>query len=187
MLWKAVWALWIGWIAIGWGSSTLAFAEPRIALPNQLVAPTPLVDGTGKYFCPYTSDGVLTEWVDKAIDIKIGAQIGGLVGAELANRVIDELTVVGSLIGKKVGEQIGTQAAIKAIGGMDYIKNTSDLSFATIEDMALYLYVKHASHKHYKAALEATVVVYPELAEVYYKTIVKASEEAFAFEVDLSD
>lgn len=167
--------------------ASLSLADARIALPNQLVPPTPIQGNTGKFASPYTSDGVLADWVDKAIDIKIGTQIGGLVGAELANQVIDEFTFVGSIIGKKVGDSLGAKAAMNAIGGEEYIKSTSDLSFDNVEDMAVYLYAKHASHKHYKAALEATIVVYPELAEAYYDAIVKASEAAFSFEIDLSD
>ena len=159
----------------------------KIAKPNQISAPRPLMDGSGVFFVPYTSDGVITDWVDKGIQLDMGSNLGGLIGAELANQVLSEIPVLGSMIGKSVGEYIGASAAISAIGGIDYIRSTSDQSFQKIEDLAVFLYARHASHKDYKKVLAITIIVHPELEEIYYSAIVDASADAFAFDIDLGD
>lgn len=169
------------------GVGQLLAEETQIAMPNQLVAPKPLLDGSGLFFCPYTEDAVITEWIDKGIELDIGSELGGIIGAELANQALSEIPVVGSYVGKKVGEHVGSRIALSAIGGEEYIRSTSDQSFQTAEELAVYMYVKYSSHKDYKKVLGVTTEVYPELRNVYYSAIVQASEEAFAFEVDLSD
>lgn len=162
-------------------------SDVRIAKPDQLVAPKPLRDGSGKYYSPFTVDNVIADWVDKGIELNIGNSLGGLLGAELANQALSEIPVLGAMIGREAGEYLGSRAALSAIGGEEYIRSTSDQSFAEIEDLAVFLYARHARHKDYKAVFEIAAAVYPELQEVYYSAIVDASKEAFAFEIDLGD
>ena len=167
--------------------SSSVLADVRIAKPDQLVAPRPLADGSGKYFSPFTVDNVIADWVDKGIQLNIGNSVGGLIGAELANQALSEIPVLGAMLGKEAGEYLGSRAALSAIGGEEYIRSTSDQSFVEIEDLAVFMYARHARHKDYKKVFEITVAVYPELQDVYYSAIVDASKEAFAFEIDLGD
>ena len=174
-------------ILTGYSCSSLASDEVKIAQPDQLAIPLALTNGSGKYFLPYTSDGVITDWIDKGIELEMGANIGTLIGVGLANEVLKEIPVFGAMIGKSIGDSIGNEAAISAIGGMEYIRKTSDFSFHEIDKFAVFLYAKHATHKDYKRVFEVTVMVYPELKAAYYSAIVEASKEAFSFDVDLGD
>jgi len=174
-------------ILSGYSNFSAASEQVKIAQPDQLAVPAPLTDGAGQYFVPYTTDGVVTDWIDKGIELEMGANIGTLIGVGLANEVLTEIPVFGAMIGKSIGDRIGKEAAISAIGGIDYIKRTSDFSFQKIENFAVFLYAKHATHKDYKRVFEITVMVYPELKDVYYSAIVQASKEAFSFDVDLGD
>jgi len=150
--------------------------QPHIAQPQQLNAPDPIADNSGLYMCPYTSDGVMAEWTDKAINAKMGSTIGSMAGAYAGQKALEQVPFVGGFIGQKVGEKIGREIAIKSCGGMEYIKETSDLSFNNVEEMSLYLYVKHSSHEHYQNALNAAQEIYPEFKKGYYQALVSASQ-----------
>jgi len=159
--------------------------EAKIAKPSQISAPRPLLDGTGQYFSPYTSDGVVTEWVNKGIELDMGANIGSLVGT--GAQLLTDISLVGGIVGDMVGEKIGHEVAMSAIGGEEFVKSTSDQSFEKVEDLAVFLYARHASHRDYKEVLAIAIKLYPELKDIYYSAIVDASRQAFAFDIDLGD
>jgi len=127
--------------------------------------------------CPYTQDGVLAEWVDKAINAKMGATIGKHAGAYLGKKALENIPFVGGFLGGKFGESAGRAIAIKASGGWEYIKSTSDTSFDNVDNLAVYLYAKHSSHPHYNNALKATWGIYPELQKRYYNALLKAGRK----------
>lgn len=162
----------LGIIFLGGCATTM-----KMTPPNELVCPQPIQGNTGKYMCPYTQDGVLAEWTDKAINAKIGGAVGQYAGTFAGQKALEQVPFVGGFLGGKVGEQAGKAIAIKMAGGMDYIKKTSDLSFNSIDDMAVYIYVAHSNHEHYKEALSATYEIYPELKQKYYVAISKAKHK----------
>jgi len=142
--------------------------------PTVVIAPEPIVGSTGKYMCPYTQDGVLAEWVDNAIQAKIGATIGWHAGTYAGQKAFEKVPFFGGFLWGTVGEAAGRAIAIEASGGWDFIRSTSDLSFNSIDDMAVYLYVTHSSHEHYNDALKATFEIYPQLKKRYNSAIRKA-------------
>ncbi|MBF0205129.1 MAG: hypothetical protein HQK67_12700 [Desulfamplus sp.] len=150
--------------------------QQHVALPKELKAPEPIAGNSGLYMCPYTSDGVMAEWTDKAINAKIGSTVGSVAGAYAGQKALEQVPFVGGLLGQQVGEKIGREVAIKSCGGMEYIKETSDLSFNNIDQMAVYLYVKHSSHEHYQSALNAAQEIYPELKTRYSQALIEASK-----------
>jgi outer membrane lipoprotein SlyB len=157
-------------------------AAPTFASAETLTAPEPIDGNSGKYMSPYTTDEVVAEWVDKAVNAKQGAAMGGAVGSAAAQYAGSQLSsqlggygsLFGSLIGKSVGEKMGRDAAIKAAGGTEFIRDTSDLSFGSIQDLALYMYVEHSHRENYADVLAATEEIYPELKTVYAPTIIRA-------------
>ena len=148
--------------------------KQTVLLPDQIIAPIPIQGNSGKYMCPYTSDGVLAEWVDKAINARIGATVGETVGTYTGQKVLKQVPFVGGFLGEKAGKAVGRQLAIKASGGWEYIKETSDLSFNSCDDLAVYLYAKYSRHAHYQDALKAIYEIYPELQKRYWPAIRKA-------------
>jgi len=157
----------------------MACGGPRIASPEQLVvvAPTPINGNSGQYMSPYTSDGVLAEWVDKSINAKMGAELGGAVGAYAGKKLMENIPVFGGWLGKTAGQEIGREIAIKAAGGEEFIRNTSDLSFNSLEDLSVYLYVNYSTNEHYRDALDAAMAIYPELKQNYHSYIIEASSK----------
>lgn len=148
----------------------------QVAGPEAMTAPDPIAGNQGQYMCPYTSDGVMAEWTDNAINASMGSTIGKVGGAIAGQQVLEQVPFVGGLLGGYVGEKVGRQVAISACGGWDFIKESSDLSFDDPSDMAVYLYVTHSSHEHYDAALNAAFEIYPELKDAYYPALVSASK-----------
>lgn len=152
-----------------------AVPQPYMAQPSELQAPQPIQGSGGAYMSPYTTDSVLAEWVDKAINAKTGAAVGGAAGAYAGQKLAENIPLFGSMLGQKVGESAGRAVAIKMSGGEEFIKTSSDLSFSNLNEMAVWLYVTHSSHEHFQAALDATFAIYPELKKSYYPALISAS------------
>ncbi|MFP4381074.1 MAG: glycine zipper 2TM domain-containing protein [Candidatus Sumerlaeia bacterium] len=143
--------------------------------PDTLDCPKPIMSNRGKYMSPYTSDGVLTEWVDKVIYRRMGAGLGAAVGAWAGSEIAQEdRELEGAIIGAIAGYQLGADLALKVAGGWDYIRKTSDISFNSLDNMAVWLYATHSSHRHYIDALNATFEIYPELKSRYRGAILNA-------------
>jgi hypothetical protein len=145
-------------------------AVAQVALAQATVAEM-LPNNTGAYMNPWTSDDVLADWTDKAINAKIGGAAGSAVGAAAgayaANKVFENIPFVGAWLGAKAGSKLGKKAGrnagIAASGGMEYIRSTSDQSFRTLGDMARYLKANYSSNSHYAEAVKAADVIYSGL------------------------
>lgn len=139
--------------------------DNRLELASKTIIP----NNSGKFLSPYTSDGVTAEWVNQAINAGIGAQIGTTAGAAAAGSIARELgesfavVAVVSMAGSAIGEAIGRSTAIEASGGWDFIRETSDRSFNSLDDMARYLRLKHGNDENFDEVFAATRQVYPDL------------------------
>ena len=160
-------------------------ASAATLLANQTMTGTPeaaaevisalvIPNNSGQYLSPYTTDAVTAEWVDKAINAKMGAAAGSAVGAAAgayAGRKAFENVPGGSLFGSflggmagsKAGKNVGHDAAIAASGGWDYIRATSDQSFQSVHHMARWLMATHGSNPNFQEVINATTQIYPDL------------------------
>lgn len=157
--------------------TTPTFPDPSL-ISSQYV-PTPIEDGTGQYISPYTSDGTVALWLEKSINAEIGAQLGataGSFGAQTALESVPVFGAVGSILGEKVGREAGRQAAIASFGGETYMRENSDLSFNSLEDLAVYTYVNHSEHAHYAEAISAMTKIYPKFDKVNLPAIQRAAD-----------
>jgi hypothetical protein len=126
-----------------------------------------VLDNTrGRYMNPWTSDGVLADWVDKAINAKMGgatgSAVGAAAGAAVANQALDNVpggALLGGFLGSTAGEAAGREAAIDEA----YIRKTSDQSFHTLDHMARYLEATYSDTRHYADAVKAANEIYPGL------------------------
>lgn len=167
---------WLTLIAAGSLLTACAMA-PQIAPPTELAAPAPVEGNTGKFMSPYTSDGTVSPWVEKAINAKMGATIGATAGVYAGQKLMENVPFFGGLLGQQLGEAAGRKIALEASGGEEFIRSSSDLSFDSIDDMAIYLYVKHSSHPNYQDALAAAQEIYPELKQRYGFALQTASNQ----------
>ena len=145
-------------------TATQALAATAKSRESALPATFNMIEGnTGVYLSPITSDGVAAAWVDKAINAKMGSQIGGAVGAYAGQKALENVPFVGSWMGNKAGASIGKSVALKAVGGEAYIRQTSDISFNNLNDMARWLLANYSTHQKLQEILKATYQIYPDL------------------------
>lgn len=160
--------------ALGGLMSAPAKAEPAKqtapagapALANT-TAPTPIEGNAGKYMSPFTSDGVTAAWVTKSMQVKASGQLGAMAGQYAGQKAMENVPFVGGMLGKRAGQAMGRAVALKAIGGEEFLRSSSDLSFNSLQDMATFMYVNYSTHAEYKQILEATYAIYPEFKDVY--------------------
>jgi len=150
------------------------FAQPKPPSPQQVKIPQPIMDNSGKYLCPYTQDGVMAEWTDKAIGVGASGAVGGAVGAYAGAKLLEQVPFVGGWLGQKAGNALGREIALKSAGGEEFMKETSDISFNTVNELSVYMYAKFSGHEHYQDALKSTMEIYPDMKQTYMRAIYAA-------------
>ncbi len=152
------------------GADANATAPAPVAGP---VIPTPLTDKSGKFCCPYDSEGHLVDWANKAIGAQVGAAVGAKVGEKAGGMVLSKVPFGGFLSGaaKKKGKELG---ALAAVGGADFVKSSSTISFNSLEDLCVYLHMNFAANPEYVKGLAAALAIYPDLEKTYTESLKKA-------------
>lgn len=142
-----------------------------------LTAPLPIADNSGAFLSPYRCDGTPTEWSNKAMTAGAGAAAGGMMAGKAAEKV----PFVGGFF-KKKAQAVGAQTgAVTAAGGMEFIKSSSDLSFNTADELAVYLQAKHATlDPDFAKRVSAAMAIYPDLKTNYTKAVQAAADAAKA-------
>lgn len=143
----------------------------------ELEAPEPTADANGKFLLPYNASGEMTEWASKALTAQIGAAVGEEAGGMAGKALTSKVPLGGLMSGaiKKKGKQIG---AVASLGGQKFLSETSDQSFANMDDYIVYLHVACADRPDYQEALASAFAVYPELEKRFDATIKNAYKRA---------
>ncbi|MEY4487586.1 MAG: hypothetical protein RIQ79_94 [Verrucomicrobiota bacterium] len=146
-----------------------------------LATPEPIVGSGGSYLLPVNADGTLTPWAEKALNAQVGNIAGEQAGAA-ASRGLASAIPGGGLAGgffKKKGKEMGAAAAM---GGKEFIRNNSTLSFNTTDEYAVYLHAKLSGTPEYQKALTAAIALYPDLETGYDAAVTAAYNNAVALE-----
>lgn len=159
--------------------------QRNFASPDKIAAPQPIAGNGGKYMSPFTATGAVALWAQKPVTgtdngSELAASVGGAVGQQVANKVFENIPFVGGMIGKSVGEEAARAATRKKIEpelpSLDAVRASSDISFNTADELAVYMYAKHSTHGQYARVLALTQKIYPELQDVYTTAVAKASQ-----------
>lgn len=158
----------------------------KFAPPEKISAPRPISGNKGKYMSPFTAAGTVAPWAQARTGGKdngpnIAANAGGAIGRQLANKALDFVPFgLGGLIGQQLGESAGRAATSKNIEpelpSDEAIRAGSDISFNSLDSLALYMYAKHSTHADYFRVLTQTQRVYPDLGKAYFPALEKASK-----------
>lgn len=143
----------------------------------ELEVPEPAEGNTGEFLFPYDENGYLTAWAEKALNAQVGAQAGGLVADQAINSVASRIPLGGFLAGSARGKAKETGAVI-AIGGWDFIRETSDTSFNKLEDLSVYMHVQFVGDSDYEQALASAMAIYPKLEQGHQRAVDNAFKEA---------
>jgi len=132
--------------------------------PETLVSPTPLPDNTGKFPCPYTADGALAPWAERALKADRG---GSRAGAMASGMAIGAIPIAGDLFAEKVEQDMVKSSAVKFAGGRAFMRESSDQSFNKLDDLAVWHYVNYSTVPEFKRMQKFLVELYPYLADNY--------------------
>lgn len=166
-------------LKIGFSIFTVVFLIncASFPLPNEVNVPKPINGTTGKYMCPYTSDGVVAPWVEKGIYAELGSKVGGYVGRKAGEKALEQIPLFGSYLGEKAGKTAGREAALALVGGRAYMRETSDLSFDKLNDMIVFLYANYSDNEHWPKVYKLVTGIYPSYPDKYTKAIKKARKK----------
>lgn len=153
----------------------LAGCSARLPERSAVAAPEPIAGNEGTYMCPYTSDGTIAPWVRKGRAAKAGATLGSMAGEEVGTRALEAVPIIGGFLGRRAGEAAGRRIALNMVGGEEYMRETSDLSFNEIDDLIVYLYVHHSDEEEWEEVFELTRQIYPDVEKRWAKALQGAS------------
>ncbi len=131
------------------------------------VAPKPIEGNGGRFMSPFTSDGVTAEWVTKSMKVQSSGQIGQAAGQIAGDQLLSRIPFAGMFAGEAT-KSLARSAALKSIGGEEFLKSSSDLSFDDLSAMAAYMYAYHSAHIEYGRIIGATSAIYPDFKQVYF-------------------
>ncbi|MFD3263555.1 hypothetical protein [Phenylobacterium ferrooxidans] len=146
-------------------SPSLAAAKAGPALARQAFE---VVDGTtGLYMSPFTSDGVTSAWITKSMQVKATGQIGSMAGNYLGQKAMEQVPFVGGFLGKKAGAAVGRQVALSAIGGEEFLRSSTDLSFNSAEALVGWTLANHGAREDIGQVMQAVIAIYPDVQTPY--------------------
>lgn len=137
----------------------------------------PREDAEGKYVFPYTSYGAITEWAEKSLSAQAGAEVGAMAGDKAVGAIAGKVPFGGLASGMLKGKS-KELAAVTAVGGWEFIRSSSDLSFDDQDDFSLYLHTQFEGSSDYETALAAAMAIYPELEKGHSRSIDAAYKKA---------
>lgn len=147
------------------------------------------MDNNGLFMSPFRQEGTIALWIDQCKNLEIGSEAGKVTGAGVGaaaseyatskaveyatEKAVGNIPLVGGLLGgflgKKVGESVGEKAARKTTVDIDFLKNTSNVSYDNIEDMAYSLTANYSTHTEYKEVIKYATYQYPQLGPALSK------------------
>lgn len=141
---------------------------------DDLIAPEPILDSSGAYVSPYLASGAEAPWVGRLATTDMFAQ----ATTERAGRRAGSRLAGGGLLGAVAGEVAGgaarkasREAAFEALGGEEKMREESDLSFNTADDLIVWLHVNHRKNEGFERARKATGLIYPEVVDRWYSAL----------------
>ncbi|MGF6693223.1 hypothetical protein M2318_003300 [Metapseudomonas resinovorans] len=140
------------------GAYSLSLVSGAAPAQDILRLPQPILGSGGKYMSPFTEDDTVAPWVEKGLTVSAGMSTGSAVGNLAAASQNGGAALVGA--GATLAAR---ELALQAVGGWDFIKANSDLSFNSAADLARDLHFRHAGHPQYKDVLTAVYPIYPEV------------------------
>lgn len=137
----------------------------------------PIEGNTGNFLLPFDEGGNPTAWADKALNAQVGALAAEKASGAAINAAVAKVPFGGFMAGAAKDKAKGA-GAIAAIGGWDFIKESSSLSFDRLDDYSIYLHQEYNGLPGYEQALAAAMAIYPKLEKSYKSYVDKAYQNA---------
>ena len=135
--------------------------------------------------CPFTAEGTVAPWAQEIPaepdnGSELAANVGSAVGQQVGSQALRFLPFgLGGTIGRSIGESAARPSTRKQVTprlpDMEAVRAGSDISFNSVDKLAVYMYARCSTHGEYLRVLNLTKMIYPELEEAYLPAIEKAS------------
>ncbi len=158
-------------------AKVLEFTQKFKAATATVPTPEPIPNSSGKYVVPFTADGQLTDWAQKALTAQLGAAAGGVAADKATGAALSQVPL-GGLFAKKAKDKGKELGALAAIGGMEFVRQSSSLSFNNLADYAVYMHQKYSGGMDFSKGLAAAMAIYPDLVKGYESSIKGAYNQA---------
>lgn len=159
--------------------------------PSKINPPAPIRGNNGKYMSPFTSSGAVAPWAqgrseENDYGFKVAKAVAEFAVENAGNRTSKYVPVVGqalNMVTHKAKLEIRRVAEIKRIEAemlklADDAKTSSDISFNSVDDLAVYLYSRNSTHPEYVRVLSLVQKLYPELEQRYIDAVDKAARSS---------
>lgn len=143
----------------------------------ELEVADPIYDNSGKFLLPFDEAGYSTPWAERSLNAAAGAQIAEIASDKAVGALAAKVPF-GGLVGgfaKRKSKEIG---AVTAIGGWDFIRENSSLSFNSLRDYSVYMHSEFNGLPGYEEALASAMAIYPALERSHDNSVEKAYKKA---------
>lgn len=136
--------------------------------PNLVRSPEPMAGSEGAFLSPYTAEGNLTSWAQRAVDSGVLGDVEGYMGIDRGNLIESAFSAGKRLIGS---EATVNDATLEAAGGWEVIRAATEQSFATAEDLSTHLYANYHDDAMFSKALAVSADLYPQVRTGFVKAV----------------
>jgi len=143
----------------------------------ELEVTEPRYDSEGEFVFPYKDDGFMTEWAEKSLTAQAGSEAGALVGDAAADSIASRVPF-GGLAGGLIRGKSREIGAVTAVGGWEFIRQTSELSFDSLNEFSVYMHAEFQGLPDYEQALAAAMAIYPKLERSHKRAVDRAYKNA---------
>ena len=128
------------------------------------VVPAPM--SSGKYACPYKSDGTMADWTTRILGAGLGGELTGQAADELTKQAVSQIPGFGGMLSDFAGSaaKSATSSTVKEqlLQNMD-----ADQFFANPCDLSVYMSSQYSGRADYPQALNAVKTVYEDVKVQY--------------------
>jgi hypothetical protein len=141
------------------GAYSLSLVSGAAPAQDIIRLPEPILGSGGQYMSPFTEDDTIAPWVEKGLTVSAAmsaANAAGNLAAASQNGTAAIVVGAGATLAAR-------ELVLQSVGGWEFIKANSDLSFNTAADLARDLHFRRTRHPQYKDVLTAVYPIYPEV------------------------
>jgi hypothetical protein len=150
----------------------------RILSLEQITAPEPVQGNTAQYMCPYSRDGKFTVWMLAAMDATTARETERPMpdgDRQPPSGPPPEHRRTGNTAEAVARDAKRQHAAAHRGGGFEFIRDHTELSFSSADDLCLYLYAKHSHDAGYGQVFDYMAALYPDMGRRCPEALRKAS------------
>lgn len=126
------------------------------------------------------SDMIDLDKIGHMVKSQIKTGVSDAASEYVSTNVLKNVPGMDSAVGGVIISSVIENISFETVPDLEHVRKTSDISFNSLSDLAVYLYAYYGNNPNYYAVLSATSVVYPELEKLNESALFTASALARA-------